>query len=107
MTLEDDIRAFLREHARGRANARPRRDLRDYLRSVGRTVSDRALRRAYADIAEVGYAIDGERRGLFWITTKEEAKATEALRRSQGIACLEHAKESREAKDTGVQGELF
>lgn len=101
-----DIEFFLREYAFGRVHAVPRHHLLRYLHTKGWTVSDRTLRRVYADIPFVGYAIDGEKRGLFWITTREERKETERHQHSKAMSELVREKRIRDGGQTG-QRELF
>ena len=105
--LRADIEFILRAHAFGKSHAMTKETLQSMLRDIGRTVSLRTLRREYAEIKNVGYVISGPRRGLFWISTPEEAREVEALRRGQGISCLVHAAETRGAQDKAEQGSLF
>ncbi len=70
--LADDIRSVLSARARGSAHAMPRRVLLAELHRLGRTVSDRALRRAYADMADVGSSLAG----IFLIVTAEDRRVS-------------------------------
>lgn len=105
--LHDDIVSFMLNH-QGRECAVPRRVLMAHLHSLGHTLTDRTLRRAYAAIPQVGYVIDGEARGLFWITSRLEAREVEGNQHAKAMAALGREKEIREkAIPAGVQGELF
>ncbi|MEN6492607.1 MAG: hypothetical protein ABFC85_11520 [Rectinema sp.] len=93
--LKSAIRAFMMENALGRENAIPRRILRDYLRrGLGYTLSDRTLRRLYAELP-VGFSTSVPR-GLYWISSKEDLRATVAEERAKGIACLTSARRKEE-----------
>lgn len=104
--LHDDIVTFFRSRHQGRENAVPRATLLEHLHRLGHTLTDRTLRRAYAKIPQVGYSVDGEHRGLFWITSRDEARGVERCQHSKAMATLSREKEIRDAAPTG-QGELF
>ena len=95
--IKELIARYLETEANGRENALPRRNLKSHLARLGYDLSDRTLRRYYSTMPFVGYAIDGKRRGLFWIATKVEALECERLRKSQGKACLAHGAETAKA----------
>lgn len=105
--LHNDIVAFMLDH-QGRENAVPRRCLKAHLHSLGHTLTDRTLRRAYTKIPQMGYTIEGEKRGLFWITSRDEAREVEGNQHAKAMAALVREKEIREkAIPAPVQGELF
>lgn len=98
--LHDDLVAFMRTH-QGRQNAVPRSVLLAHLHGLGHTLNDRTLRRAYAEIPQIGYACDGEKRGLFWITSRDEARGVEAQQHSKSMSMLHREKAIREAVPAG------
>src|SRR5574343_1502340 len=104
--LHDDIVFFMRQH-QGRAHAVPRKKLVAYLRSQGHSLpqseegADRKVRRIYSQIPTIGYTCEGERKGLFWITSRDEARSVEAQQHSKSMAMLHREKEIREAAPTG------
>jgi hypothetical protein len=104
--VKQRIAEFLQKVAQGRENATPRAVLRTHMRDCGYPMSDRTMRRFYSTMPFVGYAIDGTRRGLFWIGTKAEALECERLRKSQGKACLAHGSETAKAVFGSGQLEL-
>lgn len=105
--IKELIAYYLGTEAKGRENATPRRNLRAYLKGLGYNIGDRTLRHYYAEMPFVGYAIDGTKRGIFWIMSKEEAFEVERLRKSQGKACLAHGSNTAKALLTSGQMDLF
>ncbi len=103
--LLSDLKSFMLQH-QGREHAIPRKVLLAHLHSLGHTVTDRTLRRAYAEIPSIGYSVEGEHRGLFWITSRDEAHGVERCQHSKAMASLAREKRIREAIPQG-QGELF
>ena len=110
--LRDDIISFLRRH-QGRSNAVPRKRLVAYLRDQGHSLpqseegADRKVRRIYSTIPTIGYTCEGEKRGLFWITSRAEARDVEAQQHSKAMATLHREKAIREANPGDAQMELF
>jgi hypothetical protein len=108
--LHDDIVSFFRSGHQGRANAVPRKKLIAYLRGQGHSLpvseegADRKVRRIYAKIPTIGYTCEGEKRGLFWITSRDEARGVEAQQHSKSMSMLHREKEIREAAPTGQLG---
>lgn len=95
--LNRTIAGWLRLHACGRRNARPRRELLAFLARQGWDITDRTLRKRYARMPFVGYVTDrrpGQPHGLFWIATTREALDMEETRRRLGKASLSHAKKT-------------
>ena len=103
--LLDDLKSFMLHH-QGKQNAIPRKVLLAHLHSLGHTVTDRTLRRAYSAIPSIGYSVEGEHRGLFWITSRDEAHGVERCQHSKAMATLAREKRIREAVPQG-QMELF
>lgn len=90
-----DLKSFMRGHL-GKEKAVPRRALLAHLHALGHTVTDRTLRRAYAEIPQIGYSVEGDRRGLFWITSRDEAHGVERCEKAE--AELERVKPWREIR---------
>lgn len=110
--LRDDIISFMRRH-QGRSQAVPRKRLVAYLRDQGHSLpqseegADRKVRRIYAEIPTIGYTCEGERKGLFWITSRDEARDVERCQHSKSMSLLHREKEIRDAHPDEAQGELF
>ena len=100
--LVTDILDFLRERARGAEHATPRHHLLSYLSANGHSVNDRALRRAYADIPEVG----SNAHGLFLIVTADDRKAATRQLHSHSMSELVREKRIKDGGQVG-QGSLF
>jgi hypothetical protein len=111
-TTKEAIASFLQRHALGRERAIPRKAVLAYLWELGFRISDRTLRRAYAEMPLVGYVVDGPRggpdvhRGLFWIRTVREALDMEETRRRLGKANMRHAKQTAVAHANLNQREM-
>ena len=97
--LRSDILAFLQAHAQGHARAVPRHRLMSYLKANGHSVTDRAMRRAYADIDSLGSCA----KGLFWIVTAEDRRV--AGKQLHGRAMSELVREKR-IRDAGACGQI-
>jgi len=94
--LKSAIRAFMLEHALGRENAIPRRVLMHHLRrEMGYALSDRTLRRAYAELA-IGFSCH-EPKGLYWIETKADLNSTIAEQGAKARGCWARARKVEEA----------
>jgi hypothetical protein len=104
--LHADIVSFMRSH-QGRERAVPRAVLLAQLHRLGHTLTDRTLRRAYAAIPQIGYVVDGEKRGLFWITSREEAREVEGNQHAKAMSALVREKAIREKSLPAGQMELF
>ena len=106
--LRTDILVWLREHAKGHANAKPRKTtLLPWLCSQGHWPSpndtaDRALRKFKETMPEVGSCA----RGYFLIVTAEDRRVAEAQLHGRAMAELVREKAIREAAPRG-QMELF
>lgn len=98
--LVADIETFLRLQARGLANAVPRHKLRRYLHTLGHAVTDRAMRRAYADIDSLGSCA----KGLFWIVTAEDRRIAGKQLHGRAMAELVREKRIRDAAPAGQLG---
>jgi len=60
----DKIKEWLKKNARGKKNAKPRSELREYIvDGLYYPISDRAMRRTYASFNHVGYSS----KGIYWI----------------------------------------
>jgi hypothetical protein len=103
--LVEDISSWLRTHARGRENAKPRDLLHAHLHQLGHTVTDRKMREIYAGIKDVGHSCASPK-GLYWIVTASDRQATTSQLHGRAMASLVREKEIRDAAPQG-QGELF
>ena len=92
-----DISSWLQTHARGSANAKPRRVLLDHLRALGHSTTDRSLRRTYADMPEVGTG----QTGLFLIVTPADRKLAEHQLEGRAKSEFYRASEIRKAAPQG------
>ncbi|MFA5377882.1 MAG: hypothetical protein WC455_19185 [Dehalococcoidia bacterium] len=112
LTVQDSIAYFLQRHALGRERAVPRKAVLAYLWERGFRISDRTLRRTYADMPLIGFVVDGDckgerkHRGLFWIRTTREALDMEETRRRLGKANMRHAKQTAVAHANLNQREM-
>jgi hypothetical protein len=97
--LHSDILSFLQAHAQGHARAVPRHRLMSYLKANGHAVTDRAMRRAYADIDSLGSCA----KGLFWIRDAEDRRI--AGKQLHGRAMSELVREKR-IKDAAPAGQI-
>ncbi len=101
--LGGDITSWLVAHACGAANAKPRRMLLDYLRSVGHSIDDRGMRKRYEDMERVGSC----GRGLFWILTPEDRRIAQGQLIAPAASMFAREKRIKDTGAMGAQGELF
>ena len=105
--LLEDIIFWLRQHS-GHANARPRRELWDYLHGQGHSLPKdkagdcRKLREIYKDIPNCGSCA----KGLFWIVTAEDRHIAEGQLAAPAVAMLDRKRQIERSAPQG-QGELF
>jgi hypothetical protein len=105
--LELDIRAWLRDNARGHAAAKPRRALLVWLCAQGHwptpnDTADRALRKFKETMPDVGSCT----RGYFLILTAEDRHVAEGQLAAPAATMFAHQRELKKAAPTG-QMELW
>lgn len=98
--LLEDLKRIMLAH-QGKSNAIPRSDLLRQLHYLGHSLTDRTMRRTYAEVPQIGYAVDGPKRGLFWITSRDEANGVERCQHSKAMATLAREKRIRDAVPAG------
>ena len=105
--IKTTIRSWLKVNALGRENAKPRRHLLRYLQDVGCfTISDRRLRRLYADMT-VGYACRNPK-GIFWIRDDVPGDLDSLIdsQKRRAVSCFIRAQNTREETERNIQPEI-
>ena len=101
--LISDIASWLKSHALGHANAKPRRKLLDHLHSLGHSVDDRKMRKSYEAMEQVGLSTCG----LFWIVTAEDRRVAGKGLHGRAMAELSHEKRIKGGEQNEAQGSLW
>jgi hypothetical protein len=100
--LCSDIESWLREHAYGHAQAKPRRLLLEYLHSQGHSIDDRRMRKEYESLDKVGSC--GQ--GLFLIVTAEDRRVAQGALVAPAASMFDRKRRIEKSAPQG-QGELF
>jgi hypothetical protein len=102
MRLADRITEYLSRRQRGREKAAPRWFLHRHLLIFFPVLSDRKMRRAYAQIERVGYCS----KGLYWITDEKDLDEYRQQQKSRAISLFARAKKSELALEDSKQGHI-
>ena len=106
-----DLLEWLRIHALGNENARPRRELRTYLIGEGHSIPkgdpDRFLRRLKAKHPDLKTKVGSCLRGYYLITNNSDRTVAQGQLHSHAMSELVREREIKDAGASGEQGELF
>lgn len=100
----DKIKDWLKKNTLGKANAKPRKELREYiLYGLHYDICDRAMRRAYASFNHVGYSS----KGIYWIDDVADFNDFKECQAGRAIAIFTRTKKTEVEIEGPRQPGLF
>ena len=87
----DKMKEWLKKNVCGKANAKPRKELREYIiYGLHYDISDRAMRRAYASFNHVGYSS----KGIYWIEDQADLRNFKDRQQTRAVAIFARTKKT-------------